>query len=135
MNKYLGTTISILSLIGAIISVLALTDTIEMAQNLSLFAEEFNKSDWQQHWRISSLILLISSCGGIISGVGILKNKQWAFLLFACLLSLIIITQTLFMLFSQDLYEFEKMYPLELLAFILICIFAWVIYFRRRKVT
>ena len=61
MNKHLGIIITMLSFIVAIIGVLALTGANEMAQNITLFAEGFNKSEWQQHWKISSLVLLISS--------------------------------------------------------------------------
>ena len=95
MIKITGIILSILSLILVVFSVFALTRTVEMSQSFSHAITEFNITEWQQHWRVSSIVYLVSGCIGLYAGIGIFKNRKFAFLLFSCLITLLLLLQVL----------------------------------------
>jgi hypothetical protein len=131
MIKITGIILSILSLILVVFSVFALTRTVEMSQFLSHAITEFNIAEWQQHWRVLSIVYLVSGCIGLYAGIGIFKNRKFAFLLFSCLITLLLLVQVLLNVSGYAIFTFEKMDPIETIIMLSICIFSWYLFSRR----
>jgi hypothetical protein len=133
MTKIVGTIISILSLAVAMFSALALANANEMANMLSLAVKEFDITEWQQRWKLSSYLYLLSACIGLFAGIGIFRNRRWAFLVFALILSMHSIGHLFIMISDYAMFEFERMNSIELSVVILCCFFAWYLYSRNLK--
>jgi len=133
MTKITGIVVSFLSLVAALFGAFALADTNEMARMLSLRINEFNSAKWQLHWQVSSIVLLASGCIGFFVGIGIMKNRQWAFFIFAWLLTLLVLCQAFMMMGGHAIFQFEKINPIETTAILLLCIYSWFLYVRKKK--
>ncbi len=98
MNKINGIIIFILSFSMGLFGVIAILNTSRMAEMSRLAINDFDQNDWALHWQISAVLFFVTGVTGIVSSIGIFKNKLWGYsfwvylastyLMFHCMLHL-----------------------------------------------
>jgi len=136
--KVVAVLIAAVSLVAIASGVWFLAQAPAIAATLALMAEgigrPFSSTNWLLHWRLGAIADVLLGLFGFASGIAMLRRRRWGFLLWAIVVSAVLLMDSLILLTGPPAYAFESVEPLELLFVAGLTAASWLYLIRSRPV-
>jgi hypothetical protein len=130
LMRFVGIPIVIAAATLVYMAVDGLARSEEMARTLAMFAEsnadQFDANDWRWRWRLSLGLLLILGGVGVVAGIGMVKRRRWAVVLWCSLVTVLLVAQALTSVAGFAQYAFEQTGWGEMAATAIVAFTSWI---------